>query len=148
MTEKLIVGCLEVCSLPEIGIRDIEVRIDTGAKTSSLHADNVKRFIRNGKPWVKFEIHPDAYNVNEIIECQAALYDVRKIKSSNGMSEERYVIKSQLNLGSFRWPIEITLTNRSDMSYLMLLGRQGMGERVLVDPSQTFMIESEGNTNG
>lgn len=139
MNDKMIVGNLELCSLPQLGIHDIEVRVDTGAKTSALHVDNVKRFISNGKPWVTFDIRPDVYNVNDILPCKAALFDVRKIKSSNGTSEERYVIRTEFHLGSTSWPIEVTLTNRAEMSYLMLLGRQGMGERLLVDPSQTFM---------
>lgn len=142
MSDKMIVGNLELCSLPEIGIHEIEVRVDTGAKTSSLHADNVKKFTHNGKPWIKFDIHPDAYNVDQAIECRAALRDVRNVKSSNGVSEERYVIKTDLQMGSEVWPIEITLTNRSEMNYLMLLGRQGMGERLLVDPSQTFLLDA------
>lgn len=143
MSEKIIVGNLELCSLPEIKIHNIEMRVDTGAKTSSLHVDNVKKFTKKGKPWVKFDIHPDAYNVDDVIECKAALHDVRNVKSSNGVSEERYVIKTVMKLGEVSWPIEITLTDRSDMNYLMLLGRQGMGEKVLVDPSKTFLLESD-----
>lgn len=145
MTSKMVVGNLELCSLPQIGVHDIEVRVDTGAKTSSLHVDNVKKFTRKGKPWIKFDIHPDAYNVEEIIACEAPLHDVRNIKSSNGVSEERYVIKTDMKLGEQSWLIEITLTNRSDMKYLMLLGRQGMGEHLLVDPSQTFMLHAREN---
>jgi len=143
MSEKIIVGNLELCSLPEIKIHNIEMRVDTGAKTSSLHVDNVNKFTKKGKPWVKFDIHPDAYNVDDVIECKAALHDVRNVKSSNGVSEERYVIKTEMKLGDTSWPIEITLTDRSDMNYLMLLGRQGMGETVLVDPSKTFLLESD-----
>ncbi|WNO09999.1 ATP-dependent zinc protease [Teredinibacter sp. KSP-S5-2] len=142
MTEKLTVGCLEMCSLPDIGIHNLEVRVDTGAKTSSLHVDHVKKYSKKGKPWIRFDIHPDAYNVEDVIKCESALFDVRSVKSSNGVSEERYVIKTLLQLGDKSWPIEITLTDRSDMSYLMLLGRQGMAGKVLVDPSQTFLLTS------
>lgn len=142
MSDKIIVGCLEICSLPELNIEDIEVRVDTGAKTSSIHVDNVKRFVKSGKPWVRFDIHPDAYNVNEVIECKAPLFDIRKIKSSNGQSEERYAIKTTMTIGDHAWPIELTLTDRSDMSYLMLMGRQGMGDRLLVDPASTFLLNS------
>lgn len=141
--EKMIIGSLELCNLPKIGVHNIEVRVDTGAKTSSLHVDNVKKYTQQGKPWVKFDIHPNAYNVDDIIECKAALHDVRNIKSSNGVSEERYVIKTEVSLGNISWPIEITLTDRSDMNYLMLLGRQGMSDKILVDPSKTFLLESD-----
>ena len=140
MTKKLIVGNLETCSLPELGIDDLQIRIDTGAKTSSLHVDNLKKIKKDGKPWVKFDLHPDIYHVENVISCQAALTDLRSIKSSNGSSEKRYVISTLFQLGNHSWPIEITLTDRSDMSYLMLLGREGMGSRLLVDPSKTFLF--------
>ncbi|HEY9135182.1 MAG TPA: ATP-dependent zinc protease [Pseudomonadales bacterium] len=143
MKNKLILGSIEVCDLPEIGISDLQIRVDTGAKTSSLHVDNLKKFTKKGKPWVRFDIHPDVYNIEKVTACESALHDVRSIKSSNGVVEERYVIKTLMSLGARSWPIEITLTNRSDMSYLMLLGRQGMGERVLVDPSKTFLLSKD-----
>ncbi len=142
MTSKMVVGNLENCNLPDLGIESLQVRVDTGAKTSSLHVDNLSKFTKQGKTWVKFDIHPDLYNVDRVIHCQTRLKDVRRIKSSNGTSEERYVIKTTLSLGNQTWPIEITLADRSDMSYLMLLGREAMGDRLLVDPSQTFMLES------
>ncbi len=142
MTEKLIVGCLETCALPELGIEDLQVRVDTGAKTSSLHVDNLKKIRKDGKPWVQFDIHPDIHDVEHIINCRSALNDVRTVKSSNGSSEERFVIETLLELGDQSWPIKISLTDRSDMSYLMLLGREGMGNRLLVDPSKTFKLKS------
>ena len=145
MRKKLIIGSIEVCDLPDIGIEQLQVRVDTGAKTSSLHVDNLEKFTRSGKPWIRFDIHPDIYDVDKIIGCEAALYDLRSIKSSNGQSEKRYVIKTLIRLGSQSWPIEITLTNRSDMSYLMLLGREGMRDRVLVDPSKTFLLINSEN---
>ncbi|GAB1259151.1 ATP-dependent zinc protease family protein [Aurantivibrio plasticivorans] len=144
MKEKLIVGALEICDLPEIGISDLQIRVDTGAKTSSLHVDNLQKFKVKGRPWVRFDIHPNIHNVDAIIQCEAALHDVRTIKSSNGVSEERYVIQTPIKLGEDQWPIEITLTDRSDMSNLMLLGREGMKGRILVDPSRTFLLGSEG----
>ena len=91
---------------------------------------------------MRFDIHPDIYNVESVIEATAPLKDIRQIKSSNGESQERYVIKTTLVLGDQSWPIELTLTNRSDMTYLMLFGRQGMGDKVLVDPSETFLVTS------
>jgi len=145
MKNKMIIGSIEACGLPDIGINDLQVRVDTGAKTSSLHVDHLERFTRNGKPWVRFDIHPDVYDIEKVIGCESALYDVRSIKSSNGVSEERYVIKTLISLGDQSWLIDITLTNRSDMSYLMLLGRQGMGDRVLVDPSETFLLTNKTN---
>ncbi|AQQ67772.1 ribosomal protein S6 modification protein [Microbulbifer agarilyticus] len=139
-TSRITIGTIETCNLPELNILDLPVRVDTGAKTSSLHVDNIRRLKKSGRIWIRFEIHPDIHNVDEVVTCESPFFDVRRIKSSNGKSEERYVIKTQLDLGGHQWPIEITLTDRSDMSYLMLLGREGMGNRVLVDPSENFML--------
>ena len=141
--DKLIVGCLEVCDLAELGILQLEVRVDTGAKTSSLHVDNLKHSTTKGKPWIQFDIHPDIYHVEDVVQCKAPVHDIRQIKSSNGEIQQRYVIKTPIKLGGQIWPIEITLTDRSDMKYLMLLGREGMGSRILVDPSESFLIGSE-----
>lgn len=139
---KLIVGSLELCDLPDLGISDLQIRVDTGAKTSSLHVNNITRFKKGGKPWVSFDIRPDVYQVGKVVNREAAIHDVRKIKSSNGVSEERYVIKTLFKIGGSSWPIEITLTDRSDMSNLMLLGRQGMRSRMLVDPAKTFLMSN------
>ncbi|WP_018275504.1 ATP-dependent zinc protease [Teredinibacter turnerae] len=136
---KLIIGNLETIHLPDLGIRDLQVRIDTGAQSSSLHVDNLKRIQRSGRPWVCFDLHPDLYNTDDIVRCESPVHDIRRIKSSNGESQQRYVIRTTIDLGGQTWPIDITLSNRSDMTYLMLLGREGMGNRVLVDPSATFV---------
>ena len=138
--DKLILGTLESCELPDLGIKRLQVRVDTGAKTSSLHVDNLKRFKRKGVSWVRFDIHPNAHDVEEVTRCEAPLHAVRRIKSSNGLSERRRVIKTTLLIGGRSWPIELSLSDRSDMNYLMLLGREGMAENVLVDPSQSFLV--------
>lgn len=138
--DKIIIGSLEICDLPDLGIEDLQVRVDTGAKTSSLHVDNIRRSKQHGKPVVTFNLHPDLHRVEAVKECTAPISDIRRIKSSNGESEQRYVIQTSIRLGGQVWPIEITLTDRSDMSYMMLFGREGMGNRVLVDPSRTFLV--------
>jgi hypothetical protein len=137
--QKAIIGRLETIALPDLAISDLQVRVDTGAKTSSLHVDNIAKFKKNGKIMVKFDLHPDVYNVEEIISCEAPIHDFRRVKSSNGTSEQRYVISTPVKLGNELWPIEITLTDRSDMSYLMLFGREAIGERFLIDPSKVFI---------
>ena len=139
MKKKKIVGRLESIALPELEIDDLQVRVDTGAKTSSLHVDNIVKYLVKGKPWVKFDIHPDIHNVNRLLACKAPISDIRKIKSSNGTAEQRYVIETKITLGSDTWPIEITLTDRSDMNYLMLLGREALGKNYLVDPAKVFL---------
>lgn len=136
---KTIIGRLESISLPDLAIDDLQVRVDTGAKTSSLHVDNLTKIIKNGKKCVTFDIHPDVHNVNSIVNCTAPISDIRKIKSSNGTTEQRYVIETTVVLGKETWVIEITLTDRSDMSYLMLFGREALGKKFLVDPSKVFV---------
>ena len=136
------VGAKEVCDLPDLGIYDIHTRIDTGAKTSSIHVDQLKKLTRNGKPWIAFDIHPDIYNVDDVIHCESPIKDIRKIKSSNGESQERYIIETTLGLADQTWPVEISLADRSEMSHLMLLGRQGMSDRLLVDPSQNYLTNN------
>ncbi|MPW29811.1 ATP-dependent zinc protease [Agarivorans sp. B2Z047] len=139
---KLVIGNLETCNLPDLGINDLPVRVDTGAKTSALHVDNLEQIKVNGKPHISFDLHPDIYNLEQVCRCSAPIYDTRKIKSSNGDVEQRYVIQTRFQLGEHIWPIEITLSNRQDMTYLMLLGRQGMSDKVLVDPAQSFLVNS------
>ena len=136
---KTIIGRLESIALPELAIDDLQVRVDTGAKTSSLHVDNIEKSVIDGVHSVTFDIHPDAHNVGTMIKCTAPISDIRKIKSSNGTSEQRYVIQTPVILGKDEWIIEITLTDRSDMSYLMLFGREAIGTRFLVDPSAVFL---------
>lgn len=143
--EKKIIGRLESINLPELHIENMQVKVDTGAKTSSLHVDNITRMMRGGRPWISFDIHPDVHNVSHIVKCEAPVADIRNVKSSNGKSEQRYVIETKVELGPSSWQIEITLTDRSDMSYLMLFGREALGKRFLVDPSKVFLSSEQGS---
>ena len=137
--DKKIIGRLESIALPDLGISDLQVRVDTGAQTSSLHVDNIEKISKKGRPYVTFDIHPEMHDVDQVVSCKAPISDFRKIKSSNGESEQRYVISTPVTMGEDTWTIEITLTDRSDMSYLMLFGRQAIGTRFLVDPSKVFI---------
>jgi len=143
MNSKMIIGSIEHCDLPELGISNLEVRVDTGAKTSSLHVDNIQNHVRDGENWVTFDIHPNVHNVEEELQCEAPVKDIRRIKSSNGSTETRVVLETRFRLGGQEWPIEITITDRSDMRYLMLFGREGMSDKLLVDPSQTFLVSKD-----
>ena len=143
MTEqdgKLLVGATEYCGLPELEIVDLNVRIDTGAQTSSLHVDNIEDFRRDGAKWVSFDIHPDIHNVERIVRREARIKDRRIVKSSNGTSEKRYVVDTLIRMGNREWRIDLTLTDRSGMTYLMLLGRQAMADRILVDPGREYLL--------
>nr|WP_086939234.1 RimK/LysX family protein [Thaumasiovibrio occultus] len=143
MTDKLLIGSVEVCKLPAFGIEDLQMRVDTGAKTSSLHVDNLVHTKHDGVPYVEFDLHPDVYNFDQTVRCVAPLFDTRRIKSSNGEVERRSVIKTQLELAHHLWDIEITLSNREGMSYPMLLGREAMIGRVIVDPGESFLASNE-----
>lgn len=136
---KILVGSLERCDLPAFMIEGLEMRVDTGAKTSSLHVDNIVEFEQQGEPWISFDIHPDVHNVDRVVNKKAKVKDVRKIKSSSGEAERRFVIDTDIVLGGLRWPIELTLTDRSSMTYLMLLGREAMKGRILVDPEFHYL---------
>jgi len=137
---KIILGSEEWCSLPELGIPSIKARVDSGAKTSALHAINIAPFIKDGMNWVKFDINPIQNNVKTIIHCEAPLVDKRVVKSSSGFREQRYVIQTPLDIGNSKWVIEMTLTNRDSMGFRMLLGREAMSGRVLVDPEQQYLL--------
>jgi len=139
---KIIIGALETCDLPELQIFDLQIRVDTGAKTSSLHVDDIKKERRDGKLGVAFTLHPDMYDVEKVTRCWAPISDVRRIKSSNGAVDQRLIIKTKMVMSTVTKQIEITLSNRSDMSYLMLLGREGIGEDFLVDASTTFLVSN------
>jgi ribosomal protein S6--L-glutamate ligase len=137
---KVILGSEEWCSFPELGIPTIKARVDSGAKTSALHAINIAPFIKNDSNWVKFDINPIQNNQKTVIHCEAPLVDKRIVKSSSGFREQRYVIQTSLEIGQDKWLIEMTLTNRDSMGYRMLLGREAMSGRVLVDPEQQYLL--------
>ncbi len=137
---KIILGSEEWCSFPELGIPAIKARVDSGAKTSALHAINIAPFVKDGINWVKFDINPIQNNLKTVIHCEALLIDKRVVKSSSGFREQRYVIQSSINLGSDLWAIEMTLTNRDSMGFRMLLGREAMSGRILVDPEQKYLL--------
>lgn len=141
--EKMIIGALECCDLPDLSISHLQVRVDTGATTSSLHVDNIEEFEKDGKRWVRFDIHPDIHNVKKIVTTTARLQAKKVVKSSSADKEKRVVIKTTIKIGQDSWPIKLTLTDRSTMNYLMLLGREAMKDRILVDPSHDFLVSNE-----
>jgi ribosomal protein S6--L-glutamate ligase len=137
---KIILGSEEWCAFPNLGIPAIKARVDSGAKTSALHAINIAPFIKNDVNWVKFDINPIQNNLKTVIHCEALLVDKRIVKSSSGFREQRYVIQTTINIGNDAWEIEMTLTNRDSMGFRMLLGREAMSGRILVDPEQKYLL--------
>ena len=140
---KFVIGKAEICHLPDLGAFNLDVRVDTGARTSSLHVDNLEAVMIAKKPHVSFDLHPDFYDINKEIHCCLPIHDIRNIKSSNGEIQKRFIIQTDLQLAEHTWPIEISLTNRQDMTYVMLLGREGMGKKVLVDPSGSYIATGQ-----
>lgn len=143
--EKMILGWRETITLPELGISKINAKVDTGARTSCLHAFKVEKFEKQNVSWARFWIHPVQRNTEEEIICEAPIIDERIVRDSGGHEESRYVIKTLCSLGGQTWPIEITLSNRENMSFRMLLGRTAMNKRVVVDPSESYLIPFKEN---
>ncbi|MGD8173188.1 ATP-dependent zinc protease [Vibrio sp. TRT 21S02] len=143
MKEKLLVGWRETLSLPGLGINEINAKIDTGARTSCLHAFKVESFKKDEALWVRFWIHPMQHNTEFEKVCEAKVIDERTVRDSGGHEESRYVIESELSIGGKSWPIEITLTNRENMAFRMLLGRTAMHDRIIVDPVESFLVPFE-----
>jgi hypothetical protein len=140
MNNKQLVGALELCDLPQLKLNSIETRVDTGATTSSLHVDNIVEFKKEKEKWVRFDIHPDTHDVNQVVQREAKVKSVRKVKSSNATHQRRLVIETDILIAGMRWCIELTLTDRSEMKYLMLLGREAMSGRLIVDPEHEFLL--------
>jgi hypothetical protein len=134
-----IIGWREWISLPQLGIEQIKAKIDTGARSSALHAYEIETFERQDKPMLRFKIHPQQRNDAFVIEAEAELLDQREVRNSGGQSERRYVIQTEVTLNHQSWPIELTLTNRDSMGFRMLLGREAVRGRFLVDAEQSFL---------
>jgi hypothetical protein len=135
-----IIGWREWVGLPEFAIPHIKAKVDTGAKTSALHAYYVRPFDRDGKEWVKFGLHPLQKDSLTCIECEAPVKDIRPVTDSGGHCEERYVIETQLLINGLRFPIEITLTDRENMRFRMLLGRGALKKGFWVDSGKSFLL--------
>lgn len=133
-----IVGFEEWVGLPLLDLPSLKVKVDTGARTSALHARRIETFYDGGVPMVAFKVQPVPRRPRIEIDCVAPLVDRRNVTSSNGEAELRHVIVTDLEIGDRRWPIEITLTNRATMSYRMLVGRQALQPGMLVDPRSSF----------
>ena len=138
MNDRKILGSKEWCQLDELGIPAVKARVDSGAKTSSLQANKIKVFNKGTEEWVRFEVNPIQDNRSIALLCQAKLEAMRTVKSSQGIAEERPVIKTPVTLGDCTFEIELTLANRDTMEYRMLLGREALKNRYMVDPAESF----------
>lgn len=136
----LITGWVEWVAFPKLGIDLLEAKIDTGAKASSLHAEKIEPFEKDGERWVRFVTHPKRKSRKDAITCEAKVIDERRIKSSNGVYQTRYVISTWVHIGPYKWPIDISLTSRKGMEYRMLFGRSALGKICLVSPTFAHLL--------
>ncbi len=138
--QRLILGWREWAGLPELGIPAIKCKVDTGARSSALHAFRVDPFRRDHHDWVRFGIHPHQQDAQTEIWCEAPVLDIREVTDSGGHTAERYFIATQVQLGKQVLSLELSLTSRDTMLFRMLLGREAMRDRFLVDPAGSFLL--------
>ena len=137
--QPFLLGRREWAGLPELGIKRLKVKLDTGARTSALFARDVSFFTKDDEPWVKFTVYPRQGTHKGAVHCETPVIDVRDIRSSTGHVHRRAVIRTELVIGSHHWPIEVTLAKRKHMRYRMLLGRQGMAGHCLIDVGRSYI---------
>ncbi|MDT8371803.1 MAG: ATP-dependent zinc protease [Gammaproteobacteria bacterium] len=138
--EQIVVGWREWLALPDLGVSSIKAKVDSGARTSALHAFSVEPFDNNGELWVKFGMHPLQNNTDKEVWCEAKVIDQRAVTDSGGHTEQRYVIETKVTVGQKTWTIEATLTNRDSMLFRMLLGRTAMtAGNIVVNPALSYL---------
>lgn len=140
ITEPLpVIGWREWVGLPDLGIEAIKAKVDTGARSSSLHAFDLEEFERDGVAWVRFEVHPFQRSGRGAFEVETEVLERRKVRSSSGRAVLRPVIRTRLRIGDATWPIDVTLASRDRMGFRMLLGREAFRRRFLVDAGKSFL---------
>lgn len=132
-----VVGWRELVHLPELGLHALPAKIDTGARTSSLHATVLERFERDGERYVRFAVDFDRQHVRQV--CEAVHVDWRGITSSNGETQRRMIVKTQLRIGEVEFRTEFSLADRSDMKFPMLVGRSALRRRFVVDSGHSWL---------
>jgi hypothetical protein len=136
-TPLVIIGWREWISLPELGIVRVKAKIDTGARSSSLHTYEIEPFQVDGRPFVRFKVHPIQRHDEFSVTCQAPVHDIRPVRSSSGEVSERFVIQTLVRWMGESWTVDLTLFNRAEMGFRMLIGREAIRGRMLVDPGRS-----------
>jgi len=139
-----VVGWRELVHLPDLGLHEVPAKIDTGARTSSLHGTVIEEFMRDGEKFVRFAVDFPEQRVRQV--CEAVHVDIRGITSSNGEKQRRYVIKTPLRIGEEEFRAEISLADRSDMKFPMLIGRSSLRRRFVVDSGYSWLQTPERKT--
>ncbi len=139
--EKDVIGWREWVGLPDLHIKRIKAKVDTGARSSSLHAYDLLIVRRGQTEFVRFKVHPIQRQTHTTVRCEAPLHEERWVRSSNGKRELRPVIRTTLFFCGDTWPIDITLTSRDMMGFRMLLGREATRSRYVIDPARSFLIK-------
>ncbi len=139
------IGWREWVKLPELGIAPFKAKIDTGAHSAALHATHIEAFERDGDPWVRFVVPSDRHSHAPRYICTARVKDIRPVKNTSGVPEPRYVVHTTLVLGNRHWAVDITLANRDQMGYRMLLGRASLRRHnVVIHPDRSFLQGAPG----
>lgn len=134
-----VIGWREWVDLPGLGIKRVKAKVDTGARSSCLHAFDLEPFTRRGRDWVRFQVHPIQRNNKKTIAVEAAVLEYRSVRSSSGKASLRPVIVTEVKLMDRVVPVEMTLANRDVMGFRMLLGREAVRRRFLVDPGKSYL---------
>jgi hypothetical protein len=133
------VGWREWVDLPAFGVTRVKAKVDTGARTSTLHAINIHYVSKHGAAYVRFDVHPQQRDTKRILRCEAPLAEERYVTDSGGTRTLRPVIVTELIIGGARFAAELTLISRAEMGFRMLLGRQALKGRFVVDPGRSYL---------
>ncbi|MEX2654378.1 MAG: RimK/LysX family protein [Acidimicrobiia bacterium] len=140
--QPTVIGWREWVGLPELGGAVVRAKIDTGARTSSIHAFGLELFTKNGKEYARFAIHPDHRSPGPAVIVETPVLGLRSVRNPGGRSEDRPVIRTKLVIGTYRFMTEVNLTRRDNMGMPMLLGRHTVRRRFVVDPGRSYLIGS------
>jgi hypothetical protein len=134
-----VAGWREWVSLPDLGVDWIKAKLDTGARTSALHAFDLEEFERDGQAWVRFSIHPWQRNADDAVSAELPVHDVRHVRSSSGHVQERYVVLVAVRIGLRKITTEVTLTRRDAMGFRLLIGREALRQGYVVDAGRSYL---------